>query len=125
MERSPGSATAHGPIADEHGRWWLLRGIAVPKTRPMGVFSEVQRHGLNEKEASDLAVSLAAGMLGTTIGLEGTRTRPGREGAGLSVLRPVHPNLNITQTAKGHKDLWTTTVAIAMFLFDENSGSSH
>jgi arginine decarboxylase len=25
---------------------------------------------------------------------------------------------NITQTARGQRDFWTTTVAIAMFLFD-------
>ncbi len=31
---------------------------------------------------------------------------------------------NITQTAHGKKDLWTTTVAIAMFLFDSNGDPS-
>jgi arginine decarboxylase len=25
---------------------------------------------------------------------------------------------NITQTARGQKDIWTTTIALAMFIFD-------
>ena len=106
---------------DEHGRLVASSvGIAVPKDeRKWGYLSEVHGHGMNEKEASDLAEDLAAGMLGTTLGLEVDPNKAWSEkeqvykSSGL-IIRTS----NITQTARGKKDLWTTTVAIAMFLFD-------
>jgi len=106
---------------DEHGRLVASSvGIAVPKDETKwGYLSEVHGHGMNETEASDLAEDLAAGMLGTTLGLEVDPNKAWREkeqvykSSGL-IIRTS----NITQTARGHKDLWTTTVAIAMFLFD-------
>ena len=74
---------------------------------------------MNQREASDMAEDLAAGMLGTTLGLEVDPNKAWREkeqvyqSSGL-IIRTS----NITQTARGERDLWTTTVAIAMFLFD-------
>lgn len=95
-------------------------GIAVPKdNNNWGYLSEVHGYGMNEQEAADRSEDLAAGMLGTTLGLE---VDPGKawsekeqvyKSSGL-IIRTS----NVTQTAKGLKDLWTTTVAIAMFLFD-------
>ena len=90
-----------------------------------GYLSEVHGHGMNEKEASDLAEDLAAGMLGTTLGLEVDPNKAWSEkeqvykSSGL-IIRTS----NITQTARGKMDLWTTTVAIAMFLFDSELGPS-
>ena len=106
---------------DEHGRLVASSvGIAVPKDESKwGYLSEVHGHGMNEKEASDLSEDLAAGMLGTTLGLEVDPNKAWSEkeqvykSSGL-IIRTS----NITQTARGKKDLWTTTVAIAMFLFD-------
>jgi len=106
---------------DEHGRLVASSvGIAVPKDRNnWGYLSEVHGYGMNEKEAADLAEDLAAGMLGTTLGLEVDASKAWSEkeqvykSSGL-IIRTS----NITQTARGMRDLWTTTVAIAMFLFD-------
>ncbi len=95
-------------------------GIAVPKDRTnWGYLSEVHGYGMNQREAADMAEDLAAGMLGTTLGLEVDPNQAWSEkeqvykSSGL-IIRTS----NITQTARGQKDLWTTTVAIAMFLFD-------
>jgi arginine decarboxylase len=74
---------------------------------------------MNQQEAADMAEDLAAGMLGTTLGLEVDPNQAWSEkeqvyqSSGL-IIRTS----NVTQTAQGQKDLWTTTVAIATFLFD-------
>jgi arginine decarboxylase len=109
---------------DEHDRLVATSvGMAVPKDgNKHGYLSEVHGYGMNEKEAGDLSEDLAAGMLGTTLGLEVDPNKAWSEkeqvykSSGL-IIRTS----NITQTAKGKKDLWTTTVAIAMFIFDENA----
>jgi len=95
-------------------------GIAVPKdTNKWGYLSEVHGHGMNQREAADMAEDLAAGMLGTTLGLEVDPNKAWSEkeqvykSSGL-IIRTS----NITQTARGEENLWTTTVAIAMFLFE-------
>jgi len=106
---------------NEHGRLVASAvGIAVPKDkRKWGYLSEVHGHGMNRQEAADLAEDLAAEMLGTTLGLEVDPNQAWSEkeqvykASGL-IIRTS----NITQTARGQKGLWTTTVAMAMFLFD-------
>ncbi len=106
---------------NEHGRLVASSvGIAVPKdTKKWGYLSEVHGHGMNRAEAADMSEDLAAGMLGTTLGLEVDPDKAWSEkeqvykSSGL-IIRTS----NVTQAARGQKDLWTTTVAIAMFLFD-------
>jgi arginine decarboxylase len=106
---------------NEHGRLvGTSVGIAAPKDKKKwGYLSEVHGHGMNQTEAADLAEDLAAGMLGTTLGLEVDPDKAWSEkeqvykSSGL-IIRTS----NVTQTARGHQDLWTTVVAIAMFLFD-------
>ena len=95
-------------------------GIAVPKDRNnWGYLSEVHGHGMDQQVAADMSEDLAAGMLGTTLGLEVDPNKAWSEkeqvykSSGL-IIRTS----NITQTARGQKDLWTTTVAMAVFLFD-------
>jgi arginine decarboxylase len=95
-------------------------GIAVPKeSTKWGYLSEVHGYGMNEQEAGDMAEDLAAGMLGTTLGLEVDPNKAWSEkeqvykSSGLLIRTS-----NITQVARGQRGLWTTTVAIAMFLFD-------
>ena len=105
----------------EHGRLVASSvGIAIPKDRNnWGYLSEVHGHGMDQQEAADMAEDLAAGMLGTTLGLEVDPNKAWSEkeqvykSSGL-IIRTS----NITQTARGQKELWTTTVAIAVFLFD-------
>lgn len=104
---------------DEHGRLVASSvGIAVPKDEhKWGYLSEVHGYGMSQKEAADMAEDLAAGMLGTTLGLEVDPNKAWSEkeqvykSSGM-IIRTS----NITQTARGQKDLWTTTVAIAMFV---------
>ncbi len=105
---------------NEHGRLVASSiGIAIPKDRgKWGYLSEVHGHGMNSQKASDMAEDLAAGMLGTTLGLEldpeiaWSEKEQAYKSSGLFIR-----TTNITQTAKGIEGLWTTTVAIAMFLF--------
>jgi len=74
---------------------------------------------MNKPEVADMAEDLAADMLGTTLGLEVDPDKAWSEkeqvykASGL-IIRTS----NITQTARGQKELWTTTVAIAMLLLD-------
>lgn len=106
---------------DEHGRLAASSvGVAVPKNRKKwGYLSEVHGHGMKKLEAEDMAEDLAAGMLGTTLGIEldpdlaWSEKEQAYKSSGLFVR-----TTNITQTAKGQKGLWTTTVALAVFLFD-------
>ena len=105
----------------EHGRLIASSvGVAVPKDeRKWGYLSEVHGHGMNKREAEDMSEDLAAGMLGTTMGCEVDPDKAWSEkeqiykSSGLFIR-----TTNITQTARGQKDLWTTTVALAVFLFD-------
>jgi len=106
---------------NEHGRLIASSvGIAIPKDRnKWGYLSEVHGNGMEQQEAADMAEDLAAGMLGTTLGLEVDPDQDWSEkeqeyrATGL-IIRTS----NVTQTAKGLKGVWTTTVAIATFLFD-------
>ena len=106
---------------NEHGRLIASSvGVAVPKDRnKWGYLSEVHGHGMNRQQAGDMSEDLAAGMLGTTLGMEFDPNKAWSEkeqaykSSGLFI-----KTSNITQAAKGKEGLWTTTVAIAMFLFD-------
>ncbi len=95
-------------------------GVAVPKNKnKWGYLSEVHDYGLTKQEAADMSEDLAAGMLGTTLGLEldpdkaWSEKEQAYKSSGLFVR-----TTNATQTAKGKKDMWTTTVAMAVLLFD-------
>ncbi|MHC5075682.1 MAG: pyruvoyl-dependent arginine decarboxylase [Planctomycetota bacterium] len=107
---------------NEHGRLVASSvGVAVPKDKTKwGYLSEVHGHGMNRTEAEDMAEDLAAGMLGTTLGLEVDPDKAWSEkeqvykSSGL-IIRTS----NVTQTARGQKGLCTTTVALAVFIFEE------
>jgi len=106
---------------DEHGRLVASSvGIAVPRDRSKwGYLSEVHGHGMNSRQAGDLAEDLAAGMLGTTLGMEIDPDKAWSEKEqAYKSSRLFIKTTNITQAAKGQEGLWTTTVAVAMFLFD-------
>jgi len=106
---------------DEHGRLIASSvGIAIPKDGSRwGYLSEVHSHGMNSQEAADMAEDLAAEMLSTTLGLELDSNKAWSEKEQLyKTSGLIIRTSNITQTARGSKDRWTTTVAIAVFLFD-------
>ena len=106
---------------NEHGRLVSSSvGVAVPKDpAKWGYLSEVHGHGMNQLEAADMAEDLAASMLGTTLGLDVDPDKAWSEkeqvykSSGL-IIRTS----NITQSARGQKDQWTTTVALAVFIFE-------
>jgi arginine decarboxylase len=106
---------------NEHGRLIASAiGVAIPKDATQwGYLSEVHGNGMNHRQAADMAEDLAADMLGTTLGLEVDPDQAWSEkeqvykASGL-IIRTT----NITQTARGQKDLWTTVVAIAGLLLD-------
>ncbi len=106
----------------EHGRLIAASvGIAVPKDRGQwGYISEVHGHGMNRQQAADMAEDLAADMLGTTLGLEVDPDKAWSEKEQVyKTSGLIIRTSNITQTARGKKGLWTTVVAIAMFLLDD------
>ena len=106
---------------NEHGRLVASSiGVAVPRdSDKWGYLSEVHGHGMNSQQAGDMAEDLAAGMLGTTLGMEFDPNKAWSEkeqvykSSGLFI-----KTTNVTQTAKGQEGYWTTTLALAMFLFD-------
>lgn len=106
---------------NEHGRLIASSiGVAIPKDKEKwGYLSEVHGYGKNKTQAGDLAEDLAADMLATTMGFEldpdqaWSEKEQAYKSSGLFI-----KTTNVTQTAKGQAGLWTTTVAIAMFLFD-------
>ena len=106
---------------NEHGRMLASSiGVAVPRDRDQwGYLSEVHGYGMDQRAAADMAEDLAAAMLGTTLGLEVDPNKAWSEkeqvykSSGL-IIRTT----NITQTARGQKELWTTAVALAVYLFD-------
>ena len=106
---------------DEPGRQIAAAvGVAVPKNpKKWGYLSEVHEYGMTKPEAADMAEDLAAGMLGTTLGLEVDPDKAWSEkeqvyrSSGL-IIRTS----SITQTGRGRKGMWATAVALAVFLFD-------
>ncbi|MHC4744181.1 MAG: pyruvoyl-dependent arginine decarboxylase, partial [Planctomycetota bacterium] len=106
---------------NEHGRMIASSvGIAVPKDRDKwGYLSEVHGCGMNQTDASDMAEDLAAEMLGTTLGIEVDPDQAWSEKEQVyKATGLIIRTSSIVQTARGTKGLWTTTVAIAMFLPD-------
>lgn len=106
---------------DEHGRLIAASiGMAVPKDiTKWGYLSEVHGHGKNALQAGEMAEDLAADMLGTTLDIEVDPDTAWSEkeqvykSSGL-IIRTS----NVTQAAKGKQGLWTTAVALAVFLFN-------
>lgn len=104
---------------DENGRRIAASiGLAQPKDRSKwGYLSEVHEYGFTRQESADMAEDLAASMLGTTLGIE---VNPDvawveREKEYKATGLIIHTR-NITQTAGGKADLWTTAVAMAVFV---------
>jgi arginine decarboxylase len=106
---------------NEHGRMIASAvGIAIPKNKEKwGYLSEVHGFGMTRQEAGDLAEDLAAGMLGTSLGIE---VDPNQDWSEKEQVYKSSGHIirtsNITQTARGYEGIWTTTVALAVFLFD-------
>ncbi|MGC9046515.1 MAG: pyruvoyl-dependent arginine decarboxylase [Minisyncoccia bacterium] len=98
-------------------------GLAQPAdSNQWGYLSEHHSFGQTEEKAGEYAEDLAATMLATTLGLEfdANAAWDEREKVYKSSGKIIRTT-NITQSAEGHKDgLWTTVIAAAVFIIDNN-----
>ncbi len=94
-------------------------GLAIPNDRSHhGYLSEHHGYGQNEKEAGEYAEDLAAYMLATTLGANFDVKEIWDEEKDVYRLpnKIIVRTRNITQTTKGKKNVWTTTLAAAIFI---------
>ncbi len=94
-------------------------GLALPNDSQLyGYLSEHHGFGQNEREAGRYAESLAAYMLATTLGVNFDVRQIWDEEKNLYRLsdKLAVRTKNITQTATGEKELWTTAFAAAIFI---------
>jgi len=98
-------------------------GVAIPNDpQYYGYLSEHHSFGQEEKEASEYAEDLAAYMLGTTLGVNlGVEFDTNQIWNEKKNIYQISENIivttkNITQTTRGEKGFWTTTVAAAIFI---------
>ena len=96
-------------------------GVAIPREKnSYGYISEHHSYGEINKKMGDYAEDLAASMLATTFGLDFNPDKAWDERKQEYKMsgRFVRTQ-SITQTAKGDKNgLWTTVIAVAVFLED-------
>jgi len=95
-------------------------GLALPANKNQyGYISEHHGFGLTQRKCADLVEDMAAGMLGTTLGIDLDPDKAWDE------RREIYKSSNLivktranVQTAEGHKDgLWTTVIAAAVFVY--------
>ena len=98
-------------------------GVAIPegRHRTYGYLSEHHAYGETDEEAGEYTEDLAAQMLATTLGIEfdpdvAWKEREQVFKMGGKIVRTQ----NITQSAIGKANLWTTVVSLAVFIPLEN-----
>lgn len=98
-------------------------GCAVPSDNSSyGYLSEHHGFGETDEKAGDYAEDLAASMLATTLGMEFDSDKAWNEReqeykASGKIIR----TRNMTQSAQGKEGVWTTVIAVAVFI-EENNG---
>lgn len=95
-------------------------GVAVPADKAAyGYISEHHDFGQTKTEAGDYAEDLAASMLAKSQGVEFNADAAWDEKKEIYRIsgKIVRTN-NITQTSRCKKGVWTTVVAVAVFLFE-------
>lgn len=99
-------------------------GLAVPKdSESYGYLSEHHAFGEKAEKAGEYAEDLAATMLATTLGIEFDPDTAWEEREHVyKASGKIFRTTNVVQSAEGNKDgLWTTVIAVAVFVFEENS----
>jgi arginine decarboxylase len=94
-------------------------GVAIPSGKNQyGYLSEHHSFGQTDEAAGDYAEDLAATMLATTMGIQfDTETAWDERKQIFKTSGLIIKTTNITQSATGDKNgLWTTTVAVAVFV---------
>jgi len=93
-------------------------GLAVPTDKNRyGYLSEHHAHGITMKKCGDYAEDLAASMLATTLGLSDEDSLSYDEKKKhWQMMKMIVKTTNITQSAIGKNGLWTTCIAVAVFV---------
>lgn len=93
-------------------------GCAIPSDKnTYGYLSEHHGFGENENEAGDYAEDLAASMLASTLGINFDPNKDWNEKEEVFKMSgKIVRTRNITQTAMGKKDYWTTVVSVAVLV---------
>ncbi len=92
-------------------------GVAIPADGARyGYLSEHHSHGESEKQAGEYAEDLAASMLASTLGIEIDLDQAWDERKEYwKIAGHIVKTTNITQTAIGKNNMWTSVVAAAVF----------
>ncbi|MSR24629.1 MAG: arginine decarboxylase, pyruvoyl-dependent [Nitrospiraceae bacterium] len=97
-------------------------GLAIPTDRrTYGYLSEHHAYGETDEESGEYTEDLAAQMLATTLGIEFDSNIAWKEREQVFKMGgKIVRTLNITQSAIGKANRWTTVVALAVFIPPEN-----
>jgi arginine decarboxylase len=98
-------------------------GVAIPSGRKVnyGYLSEHHAYGETDEEAGEYTEDLAAQMLATTLGIKFNPDVAWKEREQVFKMgKDIVRTQNITQSAIGKPNLWTTVVACAVFIPLEN-----
>jgi len=101
-------------------------GCSVPADNAhYGYLSEHHSFGETEEKVGDYAEDLAVNMLASTLGLEFDQNKSWDEQKQeWKVQDKIVKTMNVTQSALGDKNgLWTSVVAMAVFIFDSENSS--
>lgn len=101
-------------------------GSALPQDpNQYGYLSEHHPFGETDAKAGDYAEDLAASMLASTLGIEfDPNTAWDEREQQFKMSGKIVKTFNITQSAVGNKDgLWTSVIAAAVFVIDDNGSS--
>lgn len=104
---------------NEHGRLiGASVGFAIPSdTNSYGYLSEHHAYGQSERVAGDFAEDLAVSMLSSTLGLGVDEEIAWDDRKEIFRLNnKIVKTSNVTQTALGKHDRWTSVVAMAVFI---------
>jgi len=130
QELSPGSIV-HCVFArnetEENNRLIVASiGNAVPAdSNTYGYLSEHHSYGETDEKAGEYAEDLAASMLATTLGIEFDADKGWDEREQIYKMSgKIVRTRNITQSAQGKSGMWTTVVAAAVFIEEENSDTN-
>lgn len=96
-------------------------GCAVPASRETyGYLSEHHGFGETDEQAGEYSEDLAASMLATTLGVEFNEDASYDEKKEIwKISDKIVKTTNITQSAMGKNKIWTTVIAVAVFINGE------
>lgn len=94
-------------------------GLAIPRDKNhYGYISEHHSFGETDEQTGEYAEDLAALMLATIQGIEfGSETTWDEKEEIWKMSGKIIKTTNVTQSAIGEKDIWTTVIAAAVFVF--------